>query len=150
MSLSVNLIQSIQYLSPHFQNGKGAIKHEHKDKINVTVQPYGSINLDPLINFWDASKKEWDYLIPTNSTLVFIEVHPAAQKNIKEIIEKYDSLQEFIRQKIPQIHNSNLIKKYIWISTNGMHFPKSGNAYKLLQKLKKLNIDNPREFITVP
>ena len=150
MSLSVSLIQSIQYLSQYYQNGKGAIKGEHRRKIEVTEQPFGSINLDPLIKAWDASEKEWDYLVTINSTLVFIEIHPATQKNIQDIIEKYKSLTKFIQQKIPQILIPNLKNKYVWISTSGMHFPKSGKGYKLLQKLKKLKIDNPREYISIP
>lgn len=133
-------------LTEAYREGLQAIKGGHRSKIKPqdTRKLEGSIDIDQALQKKDPHAARWDYLIGYDSTLHFIEVHPAESSNVDEVLKKLAWLEKWLGVRLDKNHCPKHIKCH-WIATNGIgilpHIPSAKKISQLgLWPVKHLSL----------
>lgn len=116
-----------------FSDGKQAIKHEDRDKVELADPRKcgGSLFIDKCLfdqNLYHQANR-WDYAIDYNGETFFFEVHPAITGQVVTVISKLHWLRTWLMQKAPEINKLKTKNAFHWVQTKGCHIlPNSSQA----------------------
>ncbi len=95
----------------------------------------GSVNLDSCLEKDYPNDRRWDYLVSYKKDFYYIEIHPAKDSEVQNVINKHIWLKDWIRKNSLQ----NSTSKYYWIpSGRNSILPNSIYGKKIAQAGIKL------------
>lgn len=116
--------------------GLQAIRESKKVFVESNSEIKGSINIDECLREKYPQAPRWDYVIFSSKSgferNTFIEIHPAIPKETRSIIRKAEWLKEWFKGN--NINLSNYQYTFVWVSSAGVHIPKSAQQRRLLPK----------------
>lgn len=95
----------------------------------------GSINLDGCVQSIYPDDSRWDYIVGYKNEAVFIEIHPAATGNVREMINKLNWLKKWLKKKAPEINEiKTKDKPFRWVTTKKVAILKGSRQAIILAK----------------
>lgn len=113
-------------LENSYEPGLQALRRPERTRIFVSDPRTltGSVDLDHALRRSQPDAPRWDYGVGlrggTTDRVVWIEVHPASTKNVKEVISKLDWLRDWLRDCAPLLLELKE-PSYHWLASNGVH-----------------------------
>lgn len=143
-----------------YRSGKQALAGADRSRVTC-VDPRrltGSINLDSALSGEPgyANEPRWDYGIgykPNRSVerAIWVEVHPAATSNVREVVDKLNWLRTWLREEALQLASltasDGRIPPFVWIATAGTHIPRNSPQAR---QLATVGLDMPRKVLELP
>lgn len=134
-----NVICSILDISMAYQTGLSALRKEDKNIINFedTRKIDGSVDIDDATKSLYPQENRWDYVISYKGEyLYFVEVHPATNGTVKDVIAKRNWLLKWLSTKALPLNNyvQKEKKQFIWIHSGRFGLLKTSREYRLAAK----------------
>lgn len=143
-----------------YRPGKGALESKHRKQVDSGSprRLTGSIALDAALARQPpySHQPRWDYGIgyepPQGSECaIWIEVHPAATSNVKEVVDKLNWLRSWLRNEASDLGlmtgAAPNVPSYVWIATSGVHIPRNSPQAR---KLNEYGLRMPVERLRLP
>lgn len=123
-------VEAVLGLRDAYRPGLGAIKAQYRDRIFCadTRRLKGSVDLDSALQESLPNDPRWDYGIGVAGTngkecIHWIEVHPATEGDVKEVLKKHCWLREWLHQHAPALLRMTACAKgYAWVATKSVGF----------------------------
>lgn len=96
----------------------------------------GSVNIDDVLKTLYPNAARWDYAVGFDGEVYFIEVHPAATKNIDEMIRKLTWLRQWLLEKAPELKALHRCEVYYWIPSGRVRILKTSSQYRRIAASK--------------
>lgn len=78
----------------------------------------GSVDIDRALIALYPEGNRWDYAIGYDAKACFVEVHPAYTTEINKMINKYNCLVAWLKEKAPQLESFPKMKPaFVWIQS---------------------------------
>lgn len=117
-----------------YRKGKQALQGKHRELVdcNDPRRITGSVDLDSALAGQPrhAQKSRWDYGLGYKSRsgverAIWIEIHPAATSDVKQVIQKFVWLRQWLKSEARQLMkltetSSPGVPAYIWIATGSV------------------------------
>ena len=143
-----------------YRTGKQALAGAYRSRV-ICAEPRrltGSIDLDSALagESEHASEPRWDYGIgykPRRSAerAIWVEIHPAHTRNVREVINKLNRLRAWLRIEAPQLASLTVsdgrTRPYVWIATDRVHIPPNSPQAR---SLSKAGLGMPRKILQLP
>lgn len=135
----------------HLRNGLGALESNRaRVTIKDTRKISGSVNIETAQRRASAQNHTWDYGIGVrdlpDDLVVWLEVHSANSLHVQSVIDKLDSLLEFLQRHAP--HFNEMPQFFVWLATRGVYIAPNSkerrllNARGLLLRSQRLDLDS--------
>ena len=128
-----------------YRRGIQALEGRHRELVHCadSRQLTGSINLDKVLEREPgyANAPRWDYGLgykPKNASeqAVWVEVHPAATKEVSAVLKKLAWLKDWLNGNAQQLNRmtyaGNRDNRFVWIATSSIKIPPHSRQAKLL------------------
>lgn len=120
-----------------YRPGLRALRHADRNKIKCSNQRRlsGSVNLDEALAASRPNDPRWDYGIGVRhgkrpERVVWVEVHPAASSNVKEVLSKLTWLKQWLVESAPQLHD--MPADFVWIASGKVSIPRHAPQFRRL------------------
>ena len=148
-------LETVPELRTAYRIGLGAIKAGHRDRIVCadTRKLAGSVDLDSTLGASLPNDPRWDYGIGIRDTqeadrIHWIEVHPALDGDVKDILKKHDWLKAWLTRRAPDLLKMTAsVKGYAWVATKRIGFRQGSPKAK---QLAVHGISFPCKMFTIP
>ncbi len=90
----------------------------------------GSVNFDKCLRGKYPNDPQWDYGIDVAGKVLYVEVHPADSRNVKEVLRKLESFRHWRRQVSFGPVDNEL--GYWWVASGGVHITKNSKYQRQL------------------
>lgn len=108
----------------------------------------GSVFIEDCLKTAYRDSALWDYMISYESSVYFIEVHPASSGNVDEVIKKLRWLQNWLKNKATGfLEMKSSQRPYRWVTTNGVHITKGSSQAR---KLASSGLSFPEKVTRLP
>jgi len=135
-------------LGPCIKNGLQAIGKPDKVSLQNTRTEAKSVDIDKCLKEDYPNKNRWDYAvfieIDDNLKTAFIEIHPANESEVGEVIKKAKWMKQWISDNHLLIITEN--RKFFWVSSGKVKVSKNSQKIRLL---RKQGIEGPQEHLVV-
>jgi len=133
-------VEAVPELRDAYRPGLGAIKAQYRDRIFCadTRRLKGSVDLDSALQESLPNDPRWDYGVGVGGTngqerIHWIEVHPATEGDVKEVLKKHHWLREWLKQHAPALLRMTArAKGYAWVATKSVGFHQGSPRAKQL------------------
>ena len=119
-----------------FRSGLQALRR--RDKTHIVAQDTqrlaGSVDVDAAVKDRYQNEPRWDYAVghrPTNlneDVVYWIEIHPANDRAVNEVIAKLEWLLRWLKEKAPDLETMR--REFIWVSSGTTSFTLSSPQQK--------------------
>jgi len=135
-------------LGPCIKKGLQAIKKPDKVSLQETRTKAMSVDIDNCLQKNYPNESRWDYavFIEIDDILktAFIEIHPAYESEVVEVIKKAQWMKQWIIDNPIRIISEN--RKFFWVSSGKVKVSKNSQKIRLL---RKQGIEGPQEHLVV-
>jgi hypothetical protein len=111
-----------------YRPGLRALRNEHRSRIACadSRRLTGSVNLDEALAESRPNDPRWDYGIGVRRArrsehVVWVEVHPAATSNVKDVMKKLAWLKNWLRDSAPRLNR--MPAEYVWVASGRVRIP---------------------------
>lgn len=111
-------------------------------KADNTRMIEGSVDIDQCTLHLYPTAPRWDYAISYAGKVYFVEVHPAATSNVKELIQKNNWLKNWLNREATTLKSLPTNRCTYWIASGKVSIlPNSPQSRQLAQsKIKLLSV----------
>jgi len=96
----------------------------------------GSLNIDSAVKNLYPNDSRWDYAISYNNQVCYFEVHPATDKEINKMHEKFSWLKQWLKTNAPEINRlEKMSQPYRWIPSGKTGFLSMSSSSKKIASL---------------
>ena len=135
-------------LGPCIKNGLQAIGKPDKVSLQETRTNAKSVDIDRCLKEDYPNENRWDYavFIDIDAMLktAFIEIHPANESEVGEVIKKAQWMKRWIMDNQIRVISEN--RKFFWVSSGNVKITKNSQKIRLLHKQ---GIEGPQEHLVV-
>lgn len=114
--------------------GLQALRSQDRSRIRLRDghEGRGSADIDAALKNAHPHEARWDYVIAHTSGVHFVEVHPAATSNVKEIKQKYEWLKIWLSvSRLGGLEPRN----FHWVSSGKISITPHSNQYRQATKM---------------
>jgi hypothetical protein len=134
-------VEAVPELRDAYCAGLRAVKPEYRDRIVCadTRRLIGSMDLDSTFQESLPNDPRWDYGIGVRDEqgshhIHWVEIHPAVEGNVKEVLKKHAWLKAWLMEHAPNILRMTAnVKGYAWVATKTIGFRQGSPKAKQLQ-----------------
>ena len=123
-------------LGPCIKNGLQAIGKPDKVSLQETRTNAKSVDIDRCLKEDYPNENRWDYavFIDIDAMLktAFIEIHPANESEVDEVIKKAQWMKRWIMDNQIRVITEN--RKFFWVSAGNVKITKNSQRIRLLHK----------------
>jgi hypothetical protein len=135
-------------LSPCIKNGLQAVGKPDKVSLQETRTNAKSVDIDSCLKEDYPNENRWDYAVFIDIDAVlktaFIEIHPANESEVDEVIKKAQWMKRWIMDNQIRVITEN--RKFFWVSSGNVKITKNSQKIRLLHKQ---GIEGPQEYLVV-
>jgi hypothetical protein len=135
-------------LGPCIKNGLQAIGKPDKVSLQETRTNAKSVDIDSCLKEDYPNENRWDYAVFIDIDAVlktaFIEIHPANESEVDEVIKKARWMKQWIMDNQIRVITEN--RKFFWVSSGNVKITKNSQKIRLLHKQ---GIEGPQEYLVV-
>jgi hypothetical protein len=135
-------------LGPRIKNGLQAVGKPDRVSLKNTRTKAKSVDIDRCLQEDYPNENRWDYavFIEIDDILktAFIEIHPANESEVDEVIKKAQWMKRWIIDNHLLIITEN--RKFFWVSSGKVKVSKNSQKIRLL---RKQGIEGPQEHLVV-
>jgi hypothetical protein len=134
------VVEAVPRLRGAYRPGLQAVKGEYRERIqcNDTRRLAGSLDLDSSLQNGLPNAPRWDYGIGVRVSqhpdrCHWVEVHPATEGDVKDVLKKHDWLKTWLAQHAPGLLGMTATEQgYVWIATKAIGFRQGSPKAKQL------------------
>ena len=143
-------LDSCPRLKEHYRAGLGALS---SDRSRVTIRDtrriLGSVDVEAAQQEISGQAHTWDYGIGLRhggEVVIWLEVHSANNSHVQAILDKLDSLINFLREHAAEM--SRFPRIYVWLATRGVGIAPASrerrrlNARGIILKSQRLDLES--------
>ena len=135
-------------LGPCIKNGLQVIGKPDKVSLQETRTNAKSVDIDSCLKEDYPNENRWDYAVFIDIDAVlktaFIEIHPANESEVDEVIKKARWMKQWIMDNQIRVITEN--RKFFWVSSGNVKITKNSQKIRLLHKQ---GIEGPQEYLVV-
>lgn len=109
---------------------------EHTSKIEVKNTRYlsGSVSIDDCVKTIYPKANRWDYIFGYKDEAFFMEVHPAHTGEVKAVLNKFDWLIKWLKEKAEKINSIKAKDKpaFYWVQSEGYRILRDSPQERLI------------------
>jgi hypothetical protein len=99
----------------------------------------GSVDIDSALIDQYPEDNRWDYAIGYEGKAYFVEIHPAATKDVDTMLKKVIWLKNWLKEAAPELKKISVRDEYYWIPSGSCHLlPSASLSRKLSQERIRL------------
>jgi hypothetical protein len=130
-------VQATPSVSAAYEKGLRALREVDRNRITCrnsrTIT--GSLDLDTTLRSTHPNATRWDYAIGLvhekgRDRVCWIEVHPASSRHVREVLDKFEWLKEWLQTEAPPL--DALPSAFVWVASGSVSLPPGDTKRNLL------------------
>jgi hypothetical protein len=130
-------VRATPSVSAAYEKGLRALREVDRNRITCrdTRKITGSLNLDAALESTYPNAARWDYAIGLvhekgRDRICWVEVHPASSKHVREVINKFEWLKDWLQTEALRLRE--LPREFVWIASGRVYLPPGDMKRNLL------------------